>query len=551
MNLTNPLDENEVITEAIKEYYKLKENYENLIMKQKKKIMSDVSLSNREKRQKYLENIPKCINCKQSGGTVFQIIYSNDTEEHDSYRQFIAKCNVKSNPCKLNINFNIGKMELIPDLLKEIEKTLKKYKNTIINNKNKLLFGFINSDEAIERFEEIKEAINLYSSLYEEYYKKYNEIFNNNEKTNELNTEISKFYIQINLIKDKIKNMNETSNITYAQEAVDIYITYIIPLLNKIHHLKYKINNISFNEDTNTYHLIQNNYNISEMYLNNDSDNKVLHFIVGNEGIQPKTFKPTQKIIIESDSDIDEKGEEGDEEEIEDIIGNSSPPLDETDNPFEKRKTSIKYLSDDVIYNIQEETKGLYNPDICFYFYSTSRNVAPGKGKEEKLPKEFENEYIELSQIKDWRKKLSNLAESPFELDNLHWYSVEHYYQASKFKKNNNAFYRTFSLDSGSVLSTNPNMAKAAGGKTGLYQKERLRDKKIKVDPDFFDGPQPRVKKEMYMAQYAKFSQNEDMRKLLLATKDANLFHMLTRSSEPQVFYNLIYLRYLIKEKII
>ena len=567
MDLTNPLDENEVIMEAIKEYYKLKENYENLIMKQKKKIISDNSLSNIEKRQKFLELKPKCINCKQSGGTTFQIIYEKDTDEHDSYRIFIAKCNVRENPCKLNINFQIGKMEIIPELIKETEETIKSIKNRIITSKNKLLFGIIKSDQAIRAFDELKYGINAYSSFYESYYKIYNDIFNNDERKNELNSEMSNLYIQINLIKDKIKSMNETSNITYAEEAVDIYITTLIPLLNKIKNLKYKVNDVWFNEDTNTYHLIQNNYNISEMYLNNDSDNKVTQFIVGNEGIHPKLSKKQQpKIIIESDSDIEvdegvnkediklgfEIGDvEGDIEEIEDIKGNSSPPLDDTYNPFEKQKPSIKYLSDDVIYNIHNETKGLYNPDICFYFYSTSKDVFPGKGAREKLQKEFESEYIELSKIKDWRRKLSNFAEAPFELDGLRWYSVEHYYQASKFKKNNNAFYRTFSLDSGTVLSTDPNMAKAAGGKTGTYKKEKIRDKKIKPDPDFFDGEFPRVKKEMYMAQYAKFSQNKNMRELLLATKDASLIHILARSSESQVFYNLMYFRYLIKEKII
>lgn len=199
--------------------------------------------------------------------------------------------------------------------------------------------------------------------------------------------------------------------------------------------------------------------------------------------------------------------------------------------------------TDEIIYNIHELVKDKFNPDVVFQFYSKSSNVSPGKGSREKIPKELEKEYEELKKIPNWRKKLSNFAESPFILDELHWFSVEHYFQASKFKINNPDFYKTFSLESGSELSRNPNMAKAVGGKTGKYQGQIIRNKKILIDTDFYD----RHKKEMYYAQYAKFSQNEDMKNLLLATKDTYLLHILSRKPESIRVDNLIYFRELFK----
>jgi hypothetical protein len=82
-------------------------------------------------------------------------------------------------------------------------------------------------------------------------------------------------------------------------------------------------------------------------------------------------------------------------------------------------------------------------------------------------------------------------------------------------------------------------MAIGAGGKSGKFAKEQIRPKDVKVDDDFAKG---RDTIEMEAAQYAKFSQNEDFKKLLLSTKKAKLQHFL-KGAPPIVFTELMKVR--------
>lgn len=296
------------VKESLNEYFKLKQKYEAQITANKKKIINNVTLSNREKRTEYLKLKPKCINCKRPGGTIFKISFIPEDEKTESYREYNATCGIISNPCNLKIKIRWGKTELITDIIKNMENELKGIKNTIIDDKNKLLFGYLTTEQALENFDYSKESVSLYSELYEDYLGKYNDIVDNTEKKLELEETITNSYIQINQIKDCIKKNKETKNMTFISDAINIYDTTLMPTLNKIRNLKYNENFVWHNEDTNSCNLIQNVYSISNLSFSS-FQSSVINFDVG---LSAKTNKP--QMVIESDSEEQQAPKETEKE---------------------------------------------------------------------------------------------------------------------------------------------------------------------------------------------------------------------------------------------
>jgi predicted NAD-dependent protein-ADP-ribosyltransferase YbiA (DUF1768 family) len=178
-----------------------------------------------------------------------------------------------------------------------------------------------------------------------------------------------------------------------------------------------------------------------------------------------------------------------------------------------------------------------------FQFYAKSNpNALPGTGAGEKIPETEKIHFHKLTSFDNWRRKLSNFWNEPFMLDGHTWQSVEHYYQGSKFKNNNREFYLKFSLDSRSELSSDPVIAKAAGSKSGKYNATTIiRPARISIDPDFFNHG--RSEREMENAMFAKFSQNKNLKDMLLATRNAKLVHY-QRGARPEVYQHLMRVRH-------
>ena len=176
----------------------------------------------------------------------------------------------------------------------------------------------------------------------------------------------------------------------------------------------------------------------------------------------------------------------------------------------------------------EHEEHHLYDESTVFTFHSKSdTNAKPGNGSGEKIPKTKIQEYFVLSKNDNWRRKLDDSwTGGIFELEKLKWASVEHYIQGSKYKKGFPDFYKLFSMTSESDISKDVQLAKLAG-ESGKKKDKLLRPIEVKIDPDYHLG---RMEDERKLALRAKFTQNEDLKHILLSTHNALLLQFVRRN---------------------
>lgn len=291
------------VKEALTDYFKMKFAYETILTENKKKITNNTRFSNREKRMEFLKLKPKCINCGRPGGTRFQTSFIAESDNEEAYRQHSATCGVIADPCLLQIKIQLGKVELLPDLLNSLQHSIKEKKDEVIDNKNKLLFGYLSTEEVLVKFDDLKEAINDYTSLYDAYLDTYHSIVDNDRTKEELEETTTNIYIQINEIKECIKKMNDTDNVQYARDAVNIYTNTLVPLMNKKRVLIYDETMVWYNANLNTCNLVQNKNSIRSLSYSSFQDRVVAYNVGIRVNHERNTYGNQRPIVFDEVDD--------------------------------------------------------------------------------------------------------------------------------------------------------------------------------------------------------------------------------------------------------
>jgi hypothetical protein len=284
---------------ALNTYYKLKTAYENAYNKDKNKIIKMKGLSWKEKRVEFAKLKPKCINCKRPVGTLFY------TTNQKGERSLVAKCGDKSNPCPLNIVIDLGYIVNLSTELINDEKTISDVKNEIIIDKNNLLFGYITSKEAVDKFDDIKESYTITSSNYEFFLGIYNSIVDNKEKKNELKKNEMDAQLMIDNIKKMMKDFDRTQNVQFVNDVVELYVKEMTPKLKEIMRQKYAASLVEYDDNTNMFSLIQIPVSIEGLESDlAEKEHGVISMQMGLEERAKKTRVRTVKVRPESEMKI-------------------------------------------------------------------------------------------------------------------------------------------------------------------------------------------------------------------------------------------------------
>lgn len=247
------------VEKAIRQYYELKQQYNEQINEMKTRIRARKDLSATEKRQKYAQTEKKCVNCNKSGGTIFK-------QENFKLR---AMCGDTINPCKLNIQIYKGEYKLSNELSYMKNEELKKTQQEIIKAKLDMMFEYIDEEKLLNTFNDMKKDLVEYKEMYDFYQHRYLNTVFNKEKLDTiqknkltLDAKIKELRNKMTLYEEEYDNVNE-QNSELIKECIELYNTHILPLIETNNKLLYEYNRIETCYDQ----LCEEEYNVDMFFL--------------------------------------------------------------------------------------------------------------------------------------------------------------------------------------------------------------------------------------------------------------------------------------------
>ena len=574
----------EEVIQKMEEYYRLKSDYET-----KAKIYKEKSKP------------PKCIFCKRPGGSIFKTEVIQGDRILLAYCNVKPDpCTTKIDIHTGKIELYIDKMREYEYKIKELKKNVILYKNDLLFgyiSSSKIVERFNNIKKQIDQYTLdyyfIKENYELFVDNIEDYIRLCDLEKKSYLEIEEIRVELNKYkYTKDDEIKGEI-----------IENVVTIYKDKLIQLLNEILRLKYSDPEVICDTDDNSYKLVEipkkyktiyNEFSLLPISIKDNITHSHEPRLKSKTEKREKTTKkernPRTATLKKSKHNKEDEIEEVDfipegskiiteiqpmtQKEIDDVFGDNSNEVEVPDEENEEntlqtqQEQEVKQLiaqdypeiklANDIPQIVEEEK--LYDPNIILFITSSSdiNKLPAGKDKHDKVPEDKISEFEKLNKITDWRRKLSTFGTSNFTIDSKTWKTVEQYFHASKFKKGHPEIYEKFSLDYKGdsiipdkpefILSSDISLAKHYGT-DGIYKGIQVRPDDITIDEDFeipssedADINRYRENYEMFLAQKAKFTQNEKMKKALLDTKNAKLI-----DSSNKTLYIIMYVRHLLQ----
>lgn len=239
----------ERVLNATDNFYKLKTEYEEgrrAVLKKAKKIYL-TKRTNMKGFKKYIKDVKfPCVNCKRNVNSIFVI---------KNY-ELKAKCGDLEEPCRLNIIINRGiflpydKIHNGDGIIEGTKNELNKIKSAIIDVKTKFVLKLITDVEAISFFDKYNEELSDLlegKALREDIYLS---LINNDNNKDNID---DKLLLKNNLVQEIKKNVSEYKLSEYKEnekiiEIVDKYLTVLIPTVDELNNLQYRVREIEDNQ---------------------------------------------------------------------------------------------------------------------------------------------------------------------------------------------------------------------------------------------------------------------------------------------------------------
>jgi len=249
----------QAVLDAMNIFYKLKARYEKEGDKIKQKIINRDDLTMAEKRDLFMTQQRKCINCKKSVGTIFRV----------DGKQLTALCGASQNPdagippCDLNIKIIKGSVVQMPDYVKELREKHKQLVSAIIKVKFNLLFKYADEEQTVEDFEKRREEFDKTTTLYDLYKTKLVQITSLLEKRERISITDLQLFEFVKEMKENVDESIQSGNPQLLKDVVELYIHRVLDVLKENRELKYSYQAIE-KEESGEFRLVQKPYTQAE-----------------------------------------------------------------------------------------------------------------------------------------------------------------------------------------------------------------------------------------------------------------------------------------------
>lgn len=247
------------VTEALNAYYKLKHTYDTNVLKLKRSILQDKSLSKMLMKQKLSELKLKCVSCNQIGGTLFL--------QHGT--KLIAKCNADQRlglkPCSLNYEIDRGDYEVITQVYTDYKTDMDVLRTNIVRLKLDVLFGYIEESQAIPLFQTYKEEYNTLDVSLKHINERFDSIIRNTRNHTNIENLSAEIYSTKQTIRELLQQYQVTDETQFIQDVIHQYIHTLNPQVKQMREYTYEKNAIECADGTDpcsdvTKYLIQEPY---------------------------------------------------------------------------------------------------------------------------------------------------------------------------------------------------------------------------------------------------------------------------------------------------